>query len=105
MLLLRDRGEDLVAAGIRAFAISRDSPWSHASWAMTMGADNVQLLSDWNGEATRGFGVAFELQGMTDVSARSAFLIEGDTVMASWMLGREMPDVDAVIAAASSLSR
>ena len=103
MLLLRDRGDDLAAARVRPFGISRDSPWSHASWAMTLGVDNVPLLSDWNGEATRGFGVQFELQGMADVSARSAFLIEGDTVRASWMLGREMPDVDAVIAAASSL--
>ncbi len=104
MLLLRDRGDDLRAAGIRTFGISRDSPWSHASWAMTLGVEDVPLLSDWNGEATRGFDVAFEIQGMREVSARSAFLIEGDTVRASWMLGREMPDVDAVIAAASSLS-
>ena len=71
---------------------------------MTLGVESVSLLSDWNGEATRGFGVAFELQGMEDVAARSAFLIEGDTVRASWMLGRDMPDIDAVIAAASSLS-
>ena len=105
MLLLRDRGDDLRAAGIRTFAISRDSPWSHASWATTLGVENVPLLSDWNGEATRGFGVHFELQGMKEVAARSAFLIEGDTVRASWLLGRDMPDVDAVIAAASSSSR
>ncbi len=38
---------------------------------------------------------------MEDVAARSAFLIEdGETVRASWMLGRELPDIDAVIAAA-----
>ena len=71
---------------------------------MTLGVPDVPLLSDWNGDATHGFGVATEIQGMTNVSARSAFLIEGDTVRASWMLGRDMPDVDAVIAAASSLS-
>ena len=71
---------------------------------MTLGVDSVPLLSDWNGEATRGFGVAVELRGMADVSARSAFLIEGDTVRASWLLGSELPDVDAVIAAASSFS-
>ena len=41
---------------------------------------------------------------MKDLAIRSAFLIEGDTVMASWMLAREMPDIDAVIATASSLS-
>ena len=104
LLLLRERAGDLDRAGIRAFGISRDSPWSHAAWADTMGTENVTLLSDWSGEATRGFGVAFELQGMPEVSARSAFLIEGDTVRASWLLGRELPDVDAVIATASSLS-
>ena len=104
MLLLRDRGNDLAAASIRPFAISRDSPWSHVSWATTLGVENVPLLSDWNGEATRAFDVAYEVLGMRDVAMRSAFLIEGDTVRASWMLGKEMPDVDAVIAAASSLS-
>jgi peroxiredoxin len=101
MLLLRDRSADLAAAGVRPFGISRDSPWSHASWAETLGIE-IPLLSDWNGEATRGFGVATELSEMTEVSARSAFLIEGDTVRAAWMLGRELPDVDAIIAAASS---
>ena len=103
MHLLRDRSDDFAKAGIRPFGISRDSPWSHRAWAQTLGVD-VPLLSDWNGDATRGFGVHFELQGMKEVAARSAFLIEGDTVRASWMLGREMPDVDAAIAAASSLS-
>jgi len=62
---------------------------------------DVPLLSDWNGEAARAFGVAVERGGMQDVAARSAFLIEdGETVVASWMLGRELPDLDAVIAAA-----
>jgi peroxiredoxin len=103
MLLLRDRRQDLERAGIRPFAISRDSPWSHASWAMTLGVEEIPLLSDWNGEATRGFDVVMDYLGMADVSMRSAFLIQGDTVRASWLLGREMPDIDAVIARASSL--
>lgn len=101
-MLLRDRSEDLAAAGVRPLAISRDSPWSHAAWAQTLGVD-VPLLSDWNGEATRAFGVAFEPLGMMDVAARSAFLIEdGETIVAAWILGRELPDIDAVIAAASA---
>jgi peroxiredoxin len=87
---------------VRALAISRDSVWSHAAWAQTLGVD-VPLLSDWNGEAAEAFGVAVELGGMKDVAARSCFLIEdGETVRASWMLGRELPDIDAVIAAAGS---
>jgi len=85
---------------VRPLAISRDSVWSHAAWAGTLGVD-VPLLSDWNGEVARGFGVAVELGGMKDVAARSAFLIEdGETVREAWRLGRELPDIDAVITAA-----
>ena len=66
---------------------------------------DIPLLSDWNGDATRAFDVAFEPLGMADVAARSAFLIrDGATIEAAWMLGSELPDVDAVIAAASGLS-
>ena len=62
---------------------------------------DVPLLSDRNGDATRAFDVAFEPLGMRDVPARSAFLIrDGETVVDAWMLGGEMPDLDAVIAAA-----
>lgn len=64
----------------------------------------MPLLSDWEGEVARAFGVATERYEMADVAARSAFLIEGGTVLAAWELGREMPDVDAAIAAASSSS-
>ena len=64
---------------------------------------DVPLLSDWNGEAIRAFDVAFEPLGMTDVAARTAFLIEdGETIRTAWMLGRELPDIDAVIEAAQS---
>ena len=86
--------------GIRPLAISRDSVWSHAAWVQALGVD-VPLLSDWNGEAARAFGVAVELGGIQDMAARSAFLIEdGKTIREAWMLGRELPDIDAVIAAA-----
>ena len=99
-MLLRDRSGDLADAGIRPFAISRDSPWSHSAWAQAVGAE-VPLLSDWNGDATRAFGVAFEPLGMADVPARSSFLIkDGETIVAAWMLGSELPNIDAVIAAA-----
>ena len=68
---------------------------------MTLGVESVALLSDWDGEATRGFGVARVVDGMTDVAARSSFLIEGETVKDSWLLGSAMPDIDSVIAAAA----
>ena len=104
MYLLRDRSDDLAAAGIRAFGISRDSPWSHRAWKEALGVD-VPLLSDWNGKATRAFDVAFEARGMIDVPMRAAFLVrDGTTVEAAWLLGAEMPDIDVIIAEARSLN-
>jgi len=61
----------------------------------------VPLLSDWSGEVTRAFGVVREIPEIGVVAARSAFLIEdGETIREAWMLGRELPDIDAAIAAA-----
>ncbi len=89
--------------GVRPLAISRDSVWSHSAWSEALGVD-IPLLSDWNGEAARGFGIAVELLGMADVAARSVFLIEdGETIRAAWTLGRELPDLDAVIETARGL--
>jgi len=69
-----------------------------------LGVD-VPLLSDWNGEATRAFGIAFELRGMLDVPMRSSFLIsDGTAIEAAWLLGGELPDIDAVLKAAHELT-
>ena len=39
---------------------------------------------------------------MGDVPMRTAFLIrDGETIVAAWMLGAELPDIDAVIASTS----
>ena len=63
------------------------------------------MLSDWNGDATRGFGVAFEHRGLRDVSERSAFLIDGDGVVrGAWRYETtELPDFDELLAAAQAL--
>jgi peroxiredoxin len=64
---------------------------------------DVPLLSDWNGDAIKAFDVSFEPLGMRDVAIRSAFLIrDGETIEAAWMLGAELPDIDAVIAKAQA---
>jgi peroxiredoxin len=61
----------------------------------------VPLLSDWDGDAIRAFDVAFEPVGMRDVAIRSAFLIrDGQRIEAAWLLGRDMPDLEAVLEAA-----
>ncbi len=66
---------------------------------------HTPLLSDWNGEATHGFDVAFDYRGLRDVSARSAFLIDPDgTIRGAWAYGTsELPDLDVLLAAARGL--
>jgi len=104
MELLRDRSEEFRAVGVQPYAISRDSPWTHVAWMQALDLD-FPLLSDWNAEATHGFGVAFEHNGMRDVSRRSAFLVDtGGVVRGAWAYeSSELPDLDELIAAARGL--
>lgn len=89
---------------MQPFAISRDSPYTHVAWMQALDLD-FPLLSDWNAEATHGFGVAIEHNGMRDVSRRSAFLLDsGGVVRAAWAYEpSELPDLDELLAAARAL--
>ena len=89
---------------MQPYAASRDSPWTHVAWMQALDLD-FPLLSDWNADATRGFGVAIEHRGLHNVSERSAFLIDGDGVVrGAWRYGTtEIPDFDELLAAAKAL--
>ena len=104
MELLRDRSAEFEQAGVRVFGISRDSPWTHVAWQQALDLD-VSLLSDWNGEATEGFGVAHEHRGHRGVARRSAFLIDpGGTVRGAWLYeSGDVPDFDELLRAAQAL--
>jgi peroxiredoxin len=104
MQLLRDRGAELKAAGVQPYGISRDSPWTHVAWTQALDLD-FPLLSDYNGDATRGFGVEYDHRGLREVSARSAFVIdEGGTVRAAWRYEpSELPDLDEILEAVRSM--
>jgi peroxiredoxin len=105
MELLRDRGRELGDVGVQVVAVSRDSPWSHIAWMQALDL-NFPLLSDWNGDAVRAFGIAREYRGMQDVARRSAFLVEpGGTVRRAWVYeDGEVPDVNELLSAARDLS-
>jgi peroxiredoxin len=102
--LLRDRSDEFRAAGVQPYAASRDSPWTHVAWMQALDLE-TPLLSDWNGDATKGFGIAFEYRGMRDVSERSAFLIDRDGIIrGAWSYETaEIPDFDVLVAAAQAL--
>jgi len=101
MELLRDRRREFEAEGVRPLAISRDSPWTHIAWAQALDLD-FGLLSDWNADAVRGFGIAHDFRGMKEVAERTAFLIAADgTVRRAWSFeSSEVPDFDELLDAA-----
>jgi peroxiredoxin len=90
---------------VTVYGISRDSPWTHIAWTQALDI-NVQLLSDWNADAVKAFGVTQEFRGLADVAERSAFLVErGGTVRGAWRYETgEVPDFDELLAAARELS-
>jgi peroxiredoxin len=104
MELLRDRSEEFEQAGVEAFGISRDSPWTHIAWKQALDLE-ISLLSDWNGEATDRFGLARQFRGMKGVPARAAFLVDrGGTVRGAWRYSdSEVPDFDELVRAARAL--
>ena len=104
MEILRDRKEEFEEAGVKPLAISRDSPWTHISWMQALDLD-FGLLSDWNADAVRGFGVAQEFRGMKEVAQRTAFLVDsGGIVRGAWEYGTsEVPDFDELLRAAQAL--
>ena len=104
MSLLRDRSAEFHSLGVRPYAISRDSPWTHIAWMQALDI-NFPLLSDWNGEAVRGFGIAHDYRGFADVAERSAFIADpSGTVRGAWRYASgEVPDFDELLAAARAL--
>ena len=104
MELLRDRSQAFDALGVRQYGISRDSPWSHVAWTQALDL-TFPLLSDWNAEAVRGFGVSFDYNGLHDVATRSAFVVDAaGSVRGAWSYGTsELPDFDVLLEAARAL--
>jgi glutaredoxin-dependent peroxiredoxin len=89
---------------VRIAGVSRDSPYSHIEWAKRLGL-NFPLLSDWNAEAVRAFGVAHDTDGLRDTPVRSCFVIDGEGVVrfSRKYDDSEVPDADVLLAAARAL--
>ena len=104
MELLRDRSDEFRSAGVQPYGASRDSPWTHVSWTQALDL-NFPLLSDWNKEAMKAFGVEGEFRGHGGVADRTAFLVDEDgTVRGAWRYDTaEVPDFDELVRAAQAM--
>jgi peroxiredoxin len=89
---------------VQPIGISRDSPWTHIAWTQALDL-NFGLLSDFNGDAIRAFGVEHVYRGFRDVARRTAFLVDGDGVVRNaWSYETsELPDVDELLSACRAL--
>jgi peroxiredoxin len=87
-------------------AISSDSPFAHAVFADQMKIE-FALLSDYNREAARAFGVLRdELFGFRVVNTRAAFLVNPDcTVLYAWVTEDPniLPDPNELLRAAEAV--
>jgi peroxiredoxin len=99
MELLRDRRADFDKAGVQPIGISRDSPWTHIAWTQALDL-NFGLLSDFNGDAIREFGIAQDYNAFRDVARRSAFLIDDTATVRVVRVyeNSEVPDVEELLA-------
>ena len=105
MELLRDRRAEFDEVGVQPVGISRDSPYTHIAWTQALDL-NFGLLSDFNGEAVRAFGIGFEFRGFRDVAQRSAFLVDQSGVIKNaWNYETgDVPDVEVWLEAARALN-
>ncbi len=93
-------------AGLNAevYGISVDSPYAQAAWAK-QSKIGVTLLSDLNKTTAAAYGVIFPgLAGIGDTSARAAFVIGRDGVVAyaeQTATPKDLPNLAAVKAALS----
>jgi len=105
MELLRDRRTAFDEVGVQPIGISRDSPWTHIAWTQALDL-NFGLLSDFNAEATDGFGVGIAFRGFRNVAGRSAFLADAEGVIRdvwSYETGA-VPDVEEWLGACRALT-
>jgi glutaredoxin-dependent peroxiredoxin len=91
---------------VQPVGISRDSPWTHIAWTQALDL-NFGLLSDFNGDAVRAFGIGFEFRGFHEVARRTTFLVDGKGIVRRlWEYDTgTVPDVEEWLTAARELTR
>jgi len=90
---------------VQPVGISRDSPWTHIAWTQALDL-NFGLLSDFNGDAVREFGIGIEHRGLRDVARRCTYLVDEEgLIRAFWDYETgEVPDLDVWLAAIRDLN-
>jgi peroxiredoxin len=96
---LRDGFREFEDLGVKIIAVSVDSIFSHRAWAERLGI-TFPLLSDFNREVTRLYGVIHEeILGLKGIAKRSVFILdEKGTIRYRWVTDdpSQLPDMEEI---------
>ncbi len=99
MCSIRDGMTEFTAIKARVLGISVDSPYAQKAWVQQLNL-NFPLLSDFNKEVSKAYGVLYEdLGGLKGVAKRSAFVLDREgTVLYRWVSEdpKKLPDLEAI---------
>ncbi len=92
--------------GVEVYGLSVDTPWTLGAYAKALGLA-FSLLSDYNKEATRAFGLEISLRGLPGFSQRAAYVVDATGRIAwAWVadVPAQEPPYEEVAAAVKALS-
>ncbi|MCS7067246.1 MAG: redoxin domain-containing protein [Meiothermus sp.] len=92
--------------GVEVYGLSVDTPWTLGAYARALGLA-FPLLSDYNREATRAFGLEISLRGLPGFSQRAAYVVDATGRIAwAWVaeVPAQEPPYEEVVAAVKALS-
>lgn len=92
--------------GTELYGLSVDTPWTLGAYAKALGLA-FSLLSDYNKEATRAFGLEISLRGLPGFSQRAAYVVDATGRIAwAWVadIPAQEPPYEEVAAAVKALS-
>jgi len=99
MCSIRDGMTEFTAVKAKVFGISVDSPYAQKAWVQQLNL-NFPLLSDFNKEVSKAYGVLYEdLGGFKGVAKRSAFVLDrGGIIRYKWVSEdpEKLPDLEAI---------
>lgn len=99
MCATRDRYSGYADADAEVFGISVDSPFTLQAWTDDQGLQ-FPLLSDFNKEVSKKYGVLYEdLLGLQGVAKRAAFVVDKKGVVRYSEVcptPKELPDLEAI---------
>ncbi|KIQ55203.1 redoxin domain-containing protein [Meiothermus taiwanensis] len=86
---VRDSLAEYNQLGAEVYGLSVDTPWTLAAYARSLGLA-FPLLSDYNREATRVFGLEISLRGLPGFAQRAAYVVDASGQI-TWAWVAEVP--------------